>query len=63
MFAMLHGAWPPPPESAAGGVRARVEAAVRAQLDAGLGLLTDGLSAGRTRRRPSSRRSCGGYRS
>ncbi len=43
MFAMLHGAWPLAPEEAEGDVPARVEAAVRAQLDAGLELVTDGL--------------------
>jgi hypothetical protein len=43
MFAMLHGAWPLTPEEAEGDERGRVEAAVRAQLDAGLELVTDGL--------------------
>src|SRR5918995_4006775 len=43
MFAMLHGAWPLTPEEAEGDARERVGAAVRAQLDAGLELVTDGL--------------------
>ena len=43
MFAMLHGAWPLTPEEADGDERGRVVAAVRAQLDAGLELVTDGL--------------------
>src|SRR5829696_586419 len=43
MFAMLHGAWPVAPDEAAADARTRVEAAVRAQLDAGLDLVTDGL--------------------
>ena len=43
MFAMLHGAWPLAPDEAEADERRRVEAAVRAQLDAGLELVTDGL--------------------
>jgi hypothetical protein len=43
MFAMLHGAWPLTADEADGDVRSRVEAAVRAQLDAGLELVSDGL--------------------
>lgn len=43
MFAMLHGAWPIPPGDAVGDVRTRVEGAVRAQLEAGMELVTDGL--------------------
>jgi hypothetical protein len=43
MFAMLHGAWPLTPEQAEGDERACVESAVRAQVDAGLQLVTDGL--------------------
>ena len=43
MFAMLHGAWPQAPDEGGADERAHVEAAVRAQLDAGLELVTDGL--------------------
>jgi hypothetical protein len=43
MFAMLHGGWPISQDDAGADDRTRVEAAVRAQLDAGLDLVTDGL--------------------
>jgi hypothetical protein len=43
MFAMLHGAWRLTPDEDEGDERGRVETAVRAQLEAGLDLVTDGL--------------------